>query len=89
MIFTRNLSLNVKGEDVRALQKYLNSHGYPVSTAGTGSAGKESTVFGAKTAQALKLFQEANAQFILKPYNLSKGTGIFGTKTREYINAHK
>lgn len=89
MIFTRTLSLSSTGEDVRALQIYLNAHGYPVSASGNGASGSETTYFGTKTKLALKLFQETNAQFILKPYGLTKGTGILGAKSREYINAHQ
>ncbi|MCX6753048.1 MAG: Ig-like domain-containing protein [Candidatus Nomurabacteria bacterium] len=39
---TRNLYLGVpNGEDIKLLQIYLNTHGYPVSTTGPGSTGNE------------------------------------------------
>ena len=87
--FQKTLVAGVQSEDVRALQVYLNSHGFTVSTTGPGSKGNESNYFGAKTKAALKAFQEAYAKDILSPLGLSKGTGILGTKTREYINSHQ
>jgi subtilisin family serine protease len=59
-IFTRDLSLGAVGEDVRQLQIYLNTHGYPVAVIGVGSAGQEGTMFGGLTQAALIRFQIAN-----------------------------
>jgi peptidoglycan hydrolase-like protein with peptidoglycan-binding domain len=86
--FSKNFNLGSRDTDVKKLQQYLNSHGFPVSSSGFGSRGQETTYFGEKTKAALVKFQEAYADFILKPYGLTKGTGFFGVKTREYINAH-
>ncbi|HPR84105.1 MAG TPA: hypothetical protein PL034_00910, partial [Candidatus Paceibacterota bacterium] len=37
--FTRNLSVGSVGEDVRCLQNYLNTSGFPVALKGAGSLG--------------------------------------------------
>jgi hypothetical protein len=74
--FTRDLSLNMAGDDVRALQQFLNTHGFIVANTGPGSPGNESTFFGAKTYQALVKFQAS--------VNLPS-SGFFGPMTRTYI----
>ena len=83
---TRNLELGMEGEDVRALQAYLNTHGYPVSQSGVGSLGNESTHFGPGTKSAVIKFQNAHASTLLTPINLTSGTGYVGEKTRALIN---
>lgn len=75
--FSRNLSLYAKGEDVRKLQIWLNSHGYAVASNGAGSAGKETTVYGRATAEAVKKFQSAQGL---------KADGSFGSMTRAAVN---
>ena len=87
--FVRTLSLGSSGADVKALQVFLNTHGYKVATAGTGSPGHESTYFGAATKAALIKFQNANKASVLVPVGLSAGTGIFGEKTREVVGKMK
>jgi peptidoglycan hydrolase-like protein with peptidoglycan-binding domain len=85
-VFTRNLKIGDMGEDVRALQKILNSRGYLVAAKGAGSKGSESAIFGPATAHALSEFQEANAATILTPFGLTKGTGVFGESTRKFMS---
>ncbi|MFA6257798.1 MAG: peptidoglycan-binding protein [Candidatus Paceibacterota bacterium] len=75
--FSRNLSLNKKGEDVRQLQKFLNTHGFVVIKTGVGSYGNESNFFGIMTKKALAKFQLS--------VNLPP-TGFFGPMTRGYVN---
>ena len=75
--FTRNLTLGSTGEDVRALQQFLNVQGFAVAATGAGSAGNESTAFGPRTQAALARFQEAN--------NISPARGFFGPVTRARI----
>ena len=75
--FTRDLTIGSEGEDVRSLQIYLNSHGFPVSISGAGSVGSETTTFGPKTAQALSRFQAANG--------ISPAVGYFGPMTRAVV----
>src|SRR5258708_6036121 len=57
--FTRDLTLGSAGADVKQLQQWLNANGYAVATSGVGSAGHESTSFGAKTKAALAAYQTA------------------------------
>ena len=75
--FTRDLKLEYEGEDVRELQKYLNSNGFIVSPKGyAGSVGNETTMFGYATHNALIKFQESVG---LPAY------GFFGPMTRALI----
>ncbi len=85
--FLRSLRQGDRGNDVRALQIYLNRQGFLVAKSGPGSLGQETTFFGSATARAVSTFQEAHAKEILQPYALSKGTGIFGVLMRALINA--
>jgi hypothetical protein len=78
--FTRDLEYGMTGEDVKLLQIYLNTHGYPVSTTGDGSLGHETTYFGPATKAALIKFQQAS--------ETSPALGYFGAKTRAYVGAH-
>jgi peptidoglycan hydrolase-like protein with peptidoglycan-binding domain len=87
-IFTKNLSPNTVNVDVLELQKTLNK--YPdtqVSLTGLGSPGNETTRYGEATQKAVARFQEKYASEILTPQNLTKGTGIFDTPTREKLNS--
>lgn len=85
-VFKKTLKLGSRGEDVRQLQRYLNSHGYVVARLGAGSPGKETTTFGSATRAAVIKLQEKNAVEILTPFNLRKGTGIAAKATIKYIN---
>ncbi len=76
--FTKNLSIGSTGIDVRHIQQYLNTHGFPVATAGSGSLGKETTIFGNATKKALSAFQKA--------HGISPAIGYLGSSTRAYIN---
>lgn len=78
-VFFRDLSLGSEGADVKALQQYLNTHGYIISKSGVGSVGNESTSFGTKTKLALMKFQKAND---------IPSTGFFGPITRAYVQGH-
>lgn len=86
LMFSRNLTTGASGLDVLELQKYLNNRGFLLNTSGIGSPGQETEYFGSLTQKALAKFQEANAEKILAPLRLSKGTGVFGPATREFIN---
>ena len=78
--FERNLTVGMQGDDVRALQVYLNANGYTVADSGPGSSGSETTMFGAATRAALIKLQEAAG--------ITPTAGYFGAKTREYLNAN-
>ena len=77
--FTRNLTVGSTGEDVRALQQFLNARGFAVATVGAGSPGNETTRFGPRTQAALARFQVAN--------NISPARGFFGPITRARVIA--
>jgi hypothetical protein len=55
--FNRALRVGMEGEDVRQLQRALNSRGFIVSNTGLGSPGQETTFFGVGTLRALQRFQ--------------------------------
>ena len=74
--FTRTVRINDTGEDVKELQKYLNTHGYPAAITGPGSLGNDTTKFGLLTHSAVVKFQIANG---LTP------DGIVGPMTRAFL----
>jgi hypothetical protein len=69
----RNLQLNDRGEDIRALQRLLNAAGFYIARSGIGSPGNETTLFGKKTYDAVVKFQIAH---------YLPATGYVGPKTR-------
>jgi len=77
--FKRYLSLGFIGNDVKALQVYLNTHGFKLSSVDNGSPGHETTFFGTLTKSALTKFQKAHR---------ISAVGIFGPITMKYINAN-
>ena len=77
--FTTTLKLGTRSEDVRQLQIFLNTHGYPIATSGVGSLGNESAYFGISTYNAVKKFQKANgisATGTAGPVTLAKIRGL-------------
>ncbi len=76
--FTKDLDVGIQGDDVKSLQKFLNSKGYTVSTTGPGSIGNETNYFGMKTREALIQFQKQN--------NIIPAIGYFGPLTRAVIS---
>ena len=74
-ISTTDLTLGSVGEEVRTLQKLLNSLGFTVATTGPGSPGEETTYFGPATQRALIRYQEANG--------ITPALGYYGPLTRE------
>ncbi len=77
LVLTRNLYKGLSGEDVRLLQKFLNSKGFVIATSGSGSVGNETTYFGAATEAAVIRFQKAN--------NITPAAGYVGLITRGII----
>lgn len=75
--FVRNLTLGSSGQDVKALQIFLNTNGFTVAATGPGSAGNETMTFGALTRAALAKFQAAKG--------ISPALGYFGPLTRAAI----
>lgn len=76
---TRDLKLGAISEEVRTLQKFLNSRGFTVSKTGVGSPGKETNKFGQATQAALINFQ--------KTKKITPATGYYGPKTRTIIKS--
>lgn len=72
--FTRDLTVGVRSDDVKCLQQYLNSSGYPVSSSGAGSSGNETTYFGSLTRSAVAKWQAASG--------VTPSVGYFGSKSR-------
>ena len=77
--FTRDLTVGSKGDDVKALQQFLNSSGYAVATTGAGSPGNETTTFGQLTRAALAKYQAAKG--------ITPSVGYFGPKTRAFVGS--
>ena len=75
--FVRDMSLNAKGNDVKMLQVFLNSHGFTIAKTGAGSQGNETTTFGNMTRAALIKFQ--------KTYGITPAAGYFGPITRNFV----
>lgn len=83
----RNLRIGMYGNDVKALQQFLNQETKTtIAASGAGSPGNETQTFGPATARAVSAFQELYASDILTPAGLSKGSGFFGTGTRAKAN---
>lgn len=80
------LSLYKVDPDVKYLQEFLNINNYAVSLTGPGSKGHETNIFGPLTKKALLRFQEAYSNDILKPLGYTKGTGLLGPSTRNFLN---
>lgn len=77
IVFKRNLTTGMSGADVKALQQYLNTNGFPVALSGAGSKGKEIDYFGPGTKKAVMAFQKKNG--------IVPNTGTFGPKTRAMV----
>lgn len=75
----RDLKQNTRGNDVKLLQKFLNSQNFKVASVGAGSPGKETTLFGPATKKALIKFQVAN--------NIKPSVGYFGPTTKAFIKS--
>jgi peptidoglycan hydrolase-like protein with peptidoglycan-binding domain len=78
MTLTRTLQKGMSGEDVRTLQKLLNSKGFTVAPSGIGSPGNETTYFGAATQAAVIKFQIAQ--------KISPTAGLVGPATRAALS---
>ena len=75
----RDLEYGMRNEDVRALQRLLNEHGFTVAQSGGGSSGNETIFFGPATRTAVAAFQKA--------HGVSPTAGYFGPKTRAALQS--
>ncbi|MDO8566652.1 MAG: peptidoglycan-binding domain-containing protein [bacterium] len=78
-VFKSNLTVGSLGSEVKALQEFLNSHGYTIANSGAGSPGNETTKFGGLTKAALIKYQKAKG--------ITPAVGYFGPLTRASVNA--
>ena len=86
-VFTVDLSIGDAHPQVRELQAFLNKNPQTrVSATGSGSVGSETDFFGARTQNAVILFQELYKESILTPLNLETPTGFWGAATRSHAN---
>lgn len=86
--FARSLKLGMRGDDVRNLQKLLNSDPFTrIAERGAGAPGNETDYFGPATKRALVKFQEKYRDETLTPAGLTHGSGFFGENTRKKANA--
>ena len=70
--YPRDLKLGMQGEDVRALQMFLMSHGYAIRSGATG-------YFGTQTQSALRAYQKSES--------IAPAVGYFGKVTRAAVEA--
>jgi len=77
--FSQNLSVGVRDDAVGNLQRALTDEGI--------YSGPITGYFGSLTKAAVIKFQEKYADEILKPLGLARGTGFFGPRSREKLNA--
>ena len=79
VLFSRDLTVGSQGEDVRALQVFLNTKGHVIASLGAGSRGNETTYFGTLTRSALARYQASAG--------IAPAVGYFGPLTRANVNA--
>jgi len=80
LTFNQNLSLGMRGEDVKSLQEVLIEEGvWPRSDIGA------TGYFGSITKEAVINYQEKYASEILEPLGLIQGTGFVGSSTRLHL----
>jgi hypothetical protein len=75
----RDLTVGSSGVDVKELQKYLNTHSFPIAVAGDGAPGHETQYYGKLTQAAVGRWQRF--------HNISPSLGYFGIKSRTVLNA--
>ncbi|MBI1999526.1 MAG: peptidoglycan-binding protein [Parcubacteria group bacterium] len=81
-VFTRTLTRGTTGEDVKRLQQLLNSDADTrIAASGVGSAGNETTFYGAATENAVKKFQKKYG-IVSSGTPETTGYGLVGPGTR-------
>ncbi len=73
----RDLKIGMNGEDVRALQRFLNTRSFTVALTGPGAKGQETSLFREKTLEAVRKFQSA--------HSIAPAAGYVGPITRAKI----
>lgn len=85
--FTHYLKEGDTGDEVRMLQRFLNTHGFRVAQTGPGSLGNETDYFGPQTKDAVMRYQGAYPVDILVPLGLTAPTGEFHRMSLKKANA--
>lgn len=83
--FTKNLSFGDIDEEVRILQRLLNSQGFVLAESGPGSPGNETNIFADRAETAIKKFQ-AHYGIVSSGTPKSTGYGLVGPRTRSKLN---
>ncbi len=86
VLLTADLRFGANGEQVRVLQRLLNSIGMTVAASGVGSKGHETTLFGNLTREAVRKFQCAKG-ITCSGSETTTGYGRVGPRTRAALNA--
>ncbi|MCU0653186.1 MAG: peptidoglycan-binding protein [Candidatus Pacebacteria bacterium] len=87
ILFSRNLTLGMTGNDVRCLQAFLNQSADTIlAVAGAGSPGAETFYFGPLTRAAVIRFQSKYLSSIITLSGFSDVSGVVGTATRAQLN---
>ena len=68
----------MRDNEVKELQRFLNTNSFPVAQAGVGSLNNESSYFGPRTQEALIKYQKSKS--VIPP------VGYFGPLTRGVVN---
>jgi peptidoglycan hydrolase-like protein with peptidoglycan-binding domain len=77
-----------RSANVLLLQKFLNADpDTQIASSGAGSPGNETQLFGAKTALAVKRFQEKYRAEVLVPAGISRPTGQVGAMTKKKMQS--
>lgn len=85
-VFSKKIKMGEKSEQVKQLQIILNSDPETMlAKTGAGSSGKETTIFGPVTKQALKKFQ-CKYKIVCSGNEETTGYGALGPKTRTKLN---
>ncbi|MES2930471.1 MAG: peptidoglycan-binding domain-containing protein [Patescibacteria group bacterium] len=88
VVFTKDLSVGARHDEVRLLQEFLNRNGFPVSPAGIGSSGMEISLFTSKTRSALARFQEKYRPYVYAQSHIYPRPGVLDAVTRHFINTN-
>ncbi len=76
IVFTQDLMLGDEHDEVKLLQKFLNTNSYILVEEESGAPGRETKYFGPWTEKALRAYQKANNLF---------ESGTLDSTTRDYI----
>lgn len=85
-LLTKDLHLGVNNAEVLVLQQILNRNGFPIADSGPGSPGNETTSYGIRTRNAVRLFQCKKLN-VCSGDESTTGYGFFNQSTRSALLA--